>query len=726
MATPPPSERFRSHRAVRLLLDALAVERPLLLALDDLHWADDASLELISHLLRKRGRAPVLLVVAYRAGQAPRQLRTALTQAERDGACERLEPGPLSRDEAGELVGAPVSDALYRDSGGNPFYIEQLARAGGRSLLGAAVAVPTESGSVPAAVASALDDEVEALGDDARAAVVAAAVVGEPFEPATVAAVAELSEPATLVALDALVAADIVRPTDVPMRFRFRHPIVRHALYERAGAGWRIGAHARAAAALEAAGAAPTLLAHHVERSASAGDQEAIALLTAAARASATRAPATAARWFGAAVELLPEGDARRLELLVPLAAALGAAGQLEAARDTLEQLRSLIPPELGAARARVTIIRAGVDNLLGDHGTANALLREALADQGTADPLTACDIKLALSTDRFFAGDWDGQYGWARPAYEGALGLDDKPLLAAAAAHLAGAAYLASRIDESNVLVDQAAAIVDAMSDDQLAARLEALHWLGWCEEFMQRYDAAIGHLRRGVTVARATGHGHVMVGLLMSLASSLAWRGRIAEADEVADECFEIALLAGNDQFLSWALAGKSWIALLRGDVREAIRCGEQGAELALGDPVSALAGCMHGEALIEGGEPAAGPRRDPREWWRRRAAAVGDVVPHALVRAAGARRDRARPDRRGRPLGAARRGGGSCLCAAGRAAVGGAAGAGGGAAGARLRGRRRGDGAARRCLCRDGVRAGGGGDRAAAGRPRAGGCR
>src|SRR4051812_47018544 len=53
-----PSERFRTHRAVRMLLDLLAVSAPLVLALDDLHWADDASLELLSHLLRKRSSAP--------------------------------------------------------------------------------------------------------------------------------------------------------------------------------------------------------------------------------------------------------------------------------------------------------------------------------------------------------------------------------------------------------------------------------------------------------------------------------------------------------------------------------------------------------------------------------------------------------------------------------------------------------------------------------------------
>ena len=75
----------------------------------------------------------------------------------------------------------------------------------------------------------------------------AAAVAGEPFEPDLVAEVAERTEADVLAALDALVARGLVRATEVPRRFAFRRPLVRHAVYEAAGAGWRIAAHARAA-----------------------------------------------------------------------------------------------------------------------------------------------------------------------------------------------------------------------------------------------------------------------------------------------------------------------------------------------------------------------------------------------------------------------------------------------------------------------------------------------
>jgi hypothetical protein len=134
-------------------------------------------------------------------------------------------------------------------------------------------------------VAAAIHDELKALPADVRGVLESAAVVGGAFEPDLVAAVAGAHEPVALAAIDRLLEADLVRPTDAPRRFRFRHPIVRRAVYEGMPAGSRIIAHARAATALEAAGAPIATRAHHVERSAASGDEDAIVLLVDAARA---------------------------------------------------------------------------------------------------------------------------------------------------------------------------------------------------------------------------------------------------------------------------------------------------------------------------------------------------------------------------------------------------------------------------------------------------------
>jgi predicted ATPase len=286
-------DRYRAHRAMRGLLALLATDRPLVLALDDLHWSDQASIDLVAALLRRGPSAPVLLVLAFRPGQAPQGLTAALATP----AVQRIALEPLSERDAAELLGdGPDARTIFRRAGGNPFYLEQLARVAPHDGSDAAGATGEGAGDIPAAVAASLAEELAALSPAQRALLEGAAVAGEPFEPDLAAAVGELSLDEGLDALDALLARDLLRPTTVPRRFRFRHPLVRRAVYDATRGGWRLAAHARAVSALTARGAATTELAHHVERCAARGDEEAIALLTAAGVATAPRAPAAAAR----------------------------------------------------------------------------------------------------------------------------------------------------------------------------------------------------------------------------------------------------------------------------------------------------------------------------------------------------------------------------------------------------------------------------------------------
>ena len=271
-------ERYRSHRAIRTLLALLAADRPLVLVLDDLHWSDAASIELIGALLRRGPRAPVLFALAFRPSQAPGRLSAALAVP----SVRRIALGELSEAQAGELLGdlqPGAVAAIYRHGGGNPFYLEQLARAGGEAWRHRAPDGDGAGNGVPAAVAASLAGELASLSGKQRALLDAAAVAGEPFEAGLAAAIAELSSPEGLAALDGLLALDLVRPTAVPRRFIFRHPLVRRAVLESAPGGWKLAAHARAAAALAAGGAAAAECAHHVEHSASPGDEKAIALL---------------------------------------------------------------------------------------------------------------------------------------------------------------------------------------------------------------------------------------------------------------------------------------------------------------------------------------------------------------------------------------------------------------------------------------------------------------
>ena len=126
-------ERYRAHRATRALLETLAATTPLVLVLDDVHWADSASVELLGALLHRMPSANVLIAMAGRQRQLPERLAASFARARRAGTLGGSELGALSRAETKALLGGTVADAevmtLFEESGGNPFYLEQLVRA---------------------------------------------------------------------------------------------------------------------------------------------------------------------------------------------------------------------------------------------------------------------------------------------------------------------------------------------------------------------------------------------------------------------------------------------------------------------------------------------------------------------------------------------------------------------------------------------------------------------
>ncbi len=597
-------ERYRSHHAVRVLIEQLAARGPCVLALDDLHWADQGSLELVGHLLRRPPAGPVLLMLALRPRRAPRLLAAALDSAERAERCLRLELAPLSREEADGLLpdALPAADRerIYRASGGNPFYLEQLARG-------------AKEGGVPRTVRDAVARDLAALSPVARLVVDAAAITGERFTPDVVAAVAETDESTVSAAIAEAGRLALVRPADTPRELRFRHPIVRAAVYESAAAGWRAGAHARAAAALASQGAPAAARAEHVARSARVGDEEAVATLAEAGHATAALAPDTSARWFKLALELVPEDrPERRLELLVPLTRALGSAGRLEESREALAELLALLPPELASLRPRIVGFMALIDRLLGRPGAARALLESALAELSDRSSGAAVSLQMELASDRFFVGDWTGMRDWAAPAHELALSLGNQGLLATAKAQLALAEYSVDNVAEAARLMDEAERLVDDGTGPDASLRLDAFDWLSWCELSMERYDEALGHLEEGLRLGRETGQGHLLMTMRFGTQFAKTWQGRLEEAREDSDAAVELARLGGSPQLMSWALALRSWLTLRSGDVEGALEEGEESRRLASSvtpNPFSLVGAGWLAEARVEAGAPAAG---------------------------------------------------------------------------------------------------------------------
>jgi DNA-binding CsgD family transcriptional regulator len=576
-------ERFRAHRAVGFLLERLAAQRPVVVVLDDLHRADDASLELVAHLLRRPVGASMVFALAFRTGQLPAWMAVPLHAAARDGLMRAIAMQPLTAAETDALLsdqlGATVRTRLYELTGGNPFYLEQLARLAVRDR--AAFLAAGDLTAVPDAVAAGLGDQVAELGEDARLLAWGAAVMGEPVDLELAAATAAIDLDRALDAIDELLRAQLLEPTAVPCRYRFLHPIVRCAVYESAAEGWRMRAHARAAEALSCRRASASARAHHVERSARAGDEQAIAVLVEAGSEAAARAPAAAARWYAAALRLLPQDRSalqRRLELLIAVSSALVAAGQLEQGLDALLEAIGLVPRASGAIRVRLVAACAGCENLLGRHDAGHErLLRalEELDDHGSPD---AAALQVELAADAIFHTDFVATRDWAESAHATARAHGDRGLTAVAAALACFANYALGRPQPADRARVEAVTALDAIPDDALAGRLDAPYYLGYAEYFCERYDDAIRHLQRAIAVSRAAGQGQFIVPTMVGLAFALEVRGRLPEAIDMAESAVEAARLAGNHQLTGFALVVEAWTAAICGNVEQTLRAGEE----------------------------------------------------------------------------------------------------------------------------------------------------
>ena len=582
-------ERYRSHRAVRALLEQLAQNGPLVLVLDDFHWADSASAELLSALLRRPPAAAVLIAFALRPRQTPERFAAALERAHRAAALVRLELGALTLDEARVLLGDRVDAAgaatLYQESGGNPFYLEQLARSTERAGLATSAPNVSLAGlGVPPGVAASLSEELTLLSDGGRLVLEGAAVAGDPFELELAAAAAFTSEAAATSAVDELLEVDLVRSTDVPRRFRFRHPLVRRAVYEATAGGWRLGAHERCAEVLAARGAGAAARAHHVERSAREGDVVAVAALREAGDAAARLAPDSAARWYGGALRLLPQSapTQERIELLLARAGALSAAGHFIDAYDVLLAAVAIVPRQSSALQTTLATACAGVERQLGRYEQAHARLVGALRGLPGPASVESVELLIELTLNEFYRSSFEAMHHWAERAAAEAKLLGDPSLMAAALAMPAFAAALTGLTETARSRHAEAAALVDELSDDELLLRPDAAAWLAAAEIYLDLYAEADAHASRALVLARTSGRGDPLFRLYPILPRIWYVRGKLAEAAELLDGAIEAGRLLASPPALAGNFFNRSVVALAVGDLEIALATAEEGVEL------------------------------------------------------------------------------------------------------------------------------------------------
>lgn len=605
---------FGLHRRIRTLLEDLARPRGLVLVLDDVHWADDALVELIGYLLRWPPRSRFVLALGYR----PRQVDSRVLEAVHGCAIdptERLELGPLSNEEAYQLAGQELSRAtreyVVRESGGNPLFLTALRQAAG-TTNGLGV---DQDEDLPTAVHAAFLSEIRGLTTDQLEVVQAAAIARDPFEYELVAAIADVAEGDVVRMVDELVKRDLIRQVSPAPRFGFRHPLLRRLVYTSIPAGIRRDAHRRAAARLRADSAAPATIAHHIARSATVGDLDAAELLADGARATIWQAPASAAWLLEEALRLLsakPGTTKSQQEWTLLRARALVLAGRLREGREVAHTLLTAVPEQLHATRAEAAILTATVDRLLGQYDQARAVLLGELDRYDVAEyPETACLLRIELVTAGLLSGDFAYREGDITAALAAAARTTDRSVTASVAAVTTFARYASGRYEEALEQLGGATAMVDALADAELGRRLDAVVWLAWAEVFLERFDSALIHFDRALTLIRSTGQGQLLTYVLVGISQAHGQIGRFSESAEWAADAVQAAEQSASDELRTMAYTLRCLSAMHLADLGTALDAGARA--VAAAGPVSdwwaASAGMLLGQAkFLAGADPEA----------------------------------------------------------------------------------------------------------------------
>jgi DNA-binding CsgD family transcriptional regulator/tetratricopeptide (TPR) repeat protein len=511
----PEQERFRLFEGMALFLAAVAADNPLLLLLDDLQWADADSLELLTYVAGRMRSARMLVVGAYREGEAidnPGLVR-ALAELNRRRLLvtipllrlERNESGVLAANLLGGEIAPEAVDLLYGQAEGNPFFIEELVR----SLVEDRTLVPLDgrwslrshpARVLPPRVAEAIRSRLTRLDPGAVDLLRIAAVVGRSCEPGLLSHVSGVDVEEVEDLLLAAARRHLVQPDSVG-GFAFTHDMVRETLYAEVGWERRRRLHqAIGVALLEQGGVeSPRRLADLAFHFGQAGERTRGVMYALAAGDEALRASAVqeAMVHYGTAVRLLGNTDStRHAEALTKLgeASTLGgfypqAAEAFEAARDELLRMGDVA----GAARASR---RLGLVHWRQEAGLqAAAAFGQSLDLLGPGDSPDAATVLLEL-------GD----------------------LLVTSL----------GRYTEGTSHAERALAMVERFGDGRLEAR--ALCVIGNIRARSNELAVGLDALERALALARQLDEPAMAAEVCAYLANVSAWTGDVARSRELS----------------------------------------------------------------------------------------------------------------------------------------------------------------------------------------------
>jgi hypothetical protein len=416
--------RFVVFAAAATILQVLAAERPLVVILDDLHAADEPSLLLLRFLGGEIANAPICLVSLARSGEGTDAVRGILTEIA-GRAQPRIDLAGLPTDailqlverETGRLPSDGVVETISADTGGNPLFVAEVARAirSGEGVEPGARGRPRLSRGLRELIAR----RAGGLSERCRDALVHASVIGREFDLPTLAATQSIAPGDLFDAIDEAIRVGLlVEVADEPGRYRFAHALMRETLYDALPPSSRLRMHRDVAVALESVygdrrDAHLAELAHHFFEAIPVAppDQATTYAELGAARALRDLAYEEAVRLYRVALrsmDLFAAGRERRIDDLLGLGESEARAGDLVGSRRTLRVARDLAVEAGSVERvARAALAYGGRFGWSRQNGDPDILpmLEDALERLGDADPQLRARLLARLAGAR--RDDW-------------------------------------------------------------------------------------------------------------------------------------------------------------------------------------------------------------------------------------------------------------------------------------------------------------------------------
>jgi len=497
--------QLRVFEAALALLGDRGAVAPALLVLEDLHWADASTLDLVVFLAHNLDGRRVVLLATCRPDEpaSAARVRRLADGVRRSGSAVLLELGPLARPELAALLAAQdaalpaaVRDAILARSEGNPFFAEELLAASG-----------AEGGELPRRLRDVLTARVAGLDRPAQSLLRVAAAAGRDVSYALLVAVGAQPEREVRESLRAVVERGVLVADRASGRFRFRHALLAEAIAATILPGEFEWLHAR--------------VADELARSGTAGPAELATHWALAGRSSDALAASVAAA-----------GEA---EAVFGVAEALGHLERALSLWDSVPDAAAVTGADLGRLCDRAAVLASQV----GAASRAVELGRRAIALAGADDPRRRALLHVRLGEYLYETGSEDA----ALAELTGAVGIvpadPPSPERAYALGSAAGALMLARRYGESLALAEQALALARAVGAGE--AEVRALTVVGMDRAHLGRGEDGVALMRDALRLAEAIGDHWGLDRAYVNLTDVLTMLGRPGESAQVGQEALE-----------------------------------------------------------------------------------------------------------------------------------------------------------------------------------------